>query len=77
MLVPACSALPLSVNWTVMRRLAGFNVAETVSDTTDYCAQFGPMHTEFKAFASICTFVWAAWVIAASDICTALAEGLD
>jgi len=35
------------------------------------------MHTEFKAFASIRTFVWAAWVIAASDSCAVPVEELD
>ena len=43
----------------------------------DYCAQFAPMHTEFKAFASIRTFVWAAWVIAAKDSCAVPVEELD
>ena len=59
-----------------MQLLAGLKVTETVPDTTDYCAQFAPMHTEFKAFASIRTFVWAAWVIAASDICAVPIEEL-
>jgi hypothetical protein len=35
------------------------------------------MHIEFKAFASIRTFVWAAWVIAASDTCAVLVDGLE
>jgi hypothetical protein len=59
--------------------LAAHRIAATLarSDTTGYCAQFAPMHTEFKAFASIRTFVWAAWVIAASDVCAVLVEALD
>jgi hypothetical protein len=35
------------------------------------------MQTEFKAFTSICTFVWAVWVIAANDIRVAVLEALD